>query len=76
MATGLSNGENVRIPITQQHIADTLGLSIVHTNKTLKKLASRNLIRWLDRGCEILKVEGLLEISQWEGLSETSRPFI
>ncbi|MCB1477903.1 MAG: Crp/Fnr family transcriptional regulator [Rhodobiaceae bacterium] len=76
VATGLSNGENVRIPITQQHIADTLGLSIVHTNKTLKKLASRNLIRWLDRGCEILKVEGLLEISQWEGLSETSRPFI
>ena len=76
VATGLSDGEKVRIPITQQHIADTLGLSIVHTNKTLKKLASRNLIRWLDRGCEILKVEGLLDISQWDGLAEGPRPYI
>ncbi len=34
------------IPVTQQHVADTLGLSVVHTNKTLKKLAARGLLRW------------------------------
>ncbi|MGO8586928.1 helix-turn-helix domain-containing protein, partial [Rhizobium ruizarguesonis] len=37
-----------------QHIADTLGLSIVNTNKTLKKLSERGLIRWQERGCEVL----------------------
>ncbi len=38
------------IPVTQQHVADTLGLSIVHTNKTLRKLVDRGLIRWTDKG--------------------------
>ena len=55
------------IPITQQHVADTLGLSIVHTNKTLRKLAERKLIRWHDRACEVLDVAGLMEIAGWEG---------
>ena len=36
----------MRIPITQQHIADTLGLSLVHTNKTIRKLMDRKLIVW------------------------------
>ena len=71
----LFNGRKF-IPITQQHIADTLGLSIVHTNKTLKKLAERGLIRWQERGCEVLNGEGLLEIAGWEGLAEGRRPFI
>jgi CRP-like cAMP-binding protein len=72
---GLFNGRNV-IPITQQHIADTLGLSIVHTNKTLKKLAARSLIRWQERGCDVLDGEGLMQVAGWEGLREGKRPFI
>ncbi|MGO4441130.1 Crp/Fnr family transcriptional regulator [Rhizobium sp. RAF56] len=64
------------VPITQQHIADTLGLSIVHTNKTLKKLADRKLIRWQDRGCSVLDAEGLAALAEWEGLEDTKRPFI
>jgi CRP-like cAMP-binding protein len=64
------------IPITQQHIADTLGLSLVHTNKTLRKLADRKLMRWQDRGCEILDADGLLALSGWEGLKREPRPFI
>ena len=35
----------VRFPLTQQHIADGLGLSLVHTNKTLRKLEQRGLHR-------------------------------
>lgn len=64
------------IPISQQHIADTLGLSIVHTNKTLKKLADRKFIRWQDRGCIVLDDRGLADLAGWEGLAESSRPFI
>ncbi len=33
----------VPFPLTQQHIADGLGLSLVHTNKTLRKLEKRGL---------------------------------
>ncbi|CAN7224493.1 Crp/Fnr family transcriptional regulator [Rhizobium sp. LjRoot258] len=71
----LFNGD-ASIPITQQHVADTLGLSIVHTNKTLKKLANRNLIRWQERACEVLDGEGLMDAAGWEGLGEKVRPFI
>ena len=63
-------------PLTQQHIADTLGLSIVHTNKTLKKLSGRGLIRWQERGCDVLNGEGLAALAKWEGLDAGARPFI
>ncbi|MNL65034.1 transcriptional regulator FixK [compost metagenome] len=75
-ALDLFNGSRVAIPITQQHVADTLGLSIVHTNKTLKKLAERGMIRWADKGCNVRDIDGLLAIAGWEGFSETKRPLI
>lgn len=68
--------DRLQIPITQQHVADTLGLSIVHTNKTLRKLADKGLIRWLDRSCEIVDPEGLQELADWDGLKERKRPLI
>ncbi|MBX3656062.1 MAG: Crp/Fnr family transcriptional regulator [Ramlibacter sp.] len=35
---GMVQGGELPFPITQQHIADVLGLSLVHTNKTLRRL--------------------------------------
>lgn len=75
-ALNLFDGNRVAIPITQQHVADTLGLSIVHTNKTLKKLAARGVIRWAEKGCNVGDIKGLLAISGWDGYRETKRPFI
>ncbi|MFZ2100160.1 MAG: Crp/Fnr family transcriptional regulator [Oricola sp.] len=63
-------------PLTQQHVADTLGLSLVHTNKTLRKLGNCNAIAWLDSGFEIKDIDMLKEISGWTGLPEIARPFI
>lgn len=64
------------IPITQQHVADTLGLSIVHTNKTLKRLAEMNLLRWHERACEVLDPRGLMAAAGWSGGTEVARPFV
>jgi CRP-like cAMP-binding protein len=64
------------IPITQQHLADTLGLSLVHTNKTLRKLVQKGLIAWGDGGCRIFDVEGLFTIAGWDGDREQVRPFL
>jgi len=63
-------------PLTQQHVADTLGLSLVHTNKTLRKLSNRGAIDWQDSGFEIKDIERLKEIAVWDGLPEIARPFI
>jgi CRP-like cAMP-binding protein len=75
-AVGFASGKRLLIPITQQHVADTLGLSIVHTNKTLRKLSDKGFIKWYDRACEVIDEQGLLDISGWSGLPENQRPFI
>ncbi|GAB1583187.1 Crp/Fnr family transcriptional regulator [Phyllobacterium phragmitis] len=64
------------IPVTQQHLADTLGLSIVHTNKTLRRLAILKALRWEKGGCTVLDETILLHISGWEGLPALKRPYI
>src|SRR5262245_5402731 len=43
---GLTKGDAVEFPFTQQHLADTLGMSLVHTNKTLKRLTATKAARW------------------------------
>jgi CRP-like cAMP-binding protein len=75
-AVGLTEPKALLIPISQQHVADTLGLSIVHTNKTLKKLSERKLIRWHDRACEVLDAAGLMEIAGWTEPGDYRRPLI
>ncbi len=75
-SVGLVEGQRLLIPITQMHVADTLGLSVVHTNKTLRKLAERSLIRWHDRACEVLDPVGLRDLAGWEGPPGGPRPLI
>lgn len=41
--SGLLDGNAVPFPLTQAHIADALGLSVVHTNRTLQRLRRAGL---------------------------------
>ena len=43
---GLNQGDSFRIPLTQADLADALGLSGVHMNRTLQKLRTDGLIRY------------------------------
>lgn len=45
-AVGLGDGDGVPFPFRQGDLADALGLSLVHTNKTLKKLRTAGLADW------------------------------
>jgi CRP-like cAMP-binding protein len=74
---GLTKGSSIQFPFTQQHVADTLGMSLVHTNKTLKRLMATKAVRWKDRQFEILDRESLAEIAGYEhSAPRTRRPFI
>jgi len=46
---GLERQGQVEFPFQQQHIADALGLSLVHTNKTLRRLQRMGLFE-IERG--------------------------
>ena len=73
---GLNKDRTVQFPFTQQHLADTLGMSLVHTNKTLKRLSASNAIRWKDRVFEILDRPALERIAGDDGAQHRARPFI
>lgn len=73
---GLNGTRRVELPITQQHIADTLGLSLVHTNKTIRKLINSQLIAWRDGGCIVNDLAGLEKIARWRDTEPKPRPFL
>lgn len=68
--------KNGTVSLTQQHVADTLGLSLVHTNKTIARLAERGLLKWEDGGCRILNPEALAELADWTAEKAAKRPFL
>lgn len=53
-AVGLESAGAVPLAFRQQDLADALGLSLVHTNKTLMYLRKTGLARWSDGRLEIL----------------------
>ncbi len=74
---GLTKGDAIQFPFTQLHVADTLGMSLVHTNKTLKRLAASKAMRWKERRFEILDRQKLAEIARCELTGPPARrPFI
>ena len=73
---GLTRGDSIAFPFTQQHLADTLGMSLVHTNKTLKRLTATKAIRWKDRVFEVLDRAALARIAGHSMTQRRPRPFI
>ncbi len=74
---GLAKGDRIGFPFTQQHVADTLGMSLVHTNKTLKRLGATRAVRWKDKTFEILDRNALVELAGYEAPRQRARrPFI
>jgi CRP-like cAMP-binding protein len=73
---GLTKDGAIQFPFTQQHLADTLGMSLVHTNKTLKRLYATNAIRWKGRLFEMLDRAALANLAGDDVTPHRPRPFI
>lgn len=73
---GLVKDEAIQFPFTQQHLADTLGMSLVHTNKTLRRLFASKAVRWKDRVFEVLDLKALTAIAGSDINQQRHRPFI
>lgn len=50
---GLPSGQAYELPMTQDQLADALGLTAVHVNRILKVLVSDGLIAYSKRGVSI-----------------------
>jgi CRP-like cAMP-binding protein len=73
---GLTKNGTIQFPFTQQHVADTLGMSLVHTNKTLRRLFASNAVRWKDRVFEMIDRDALAAIAGDDVSPRNQRPFI
>jgi CRP-like cAMP-binding protein len=65
-AVGLAEGQSYKIPLTQEVIADALGLSIPHVNRVLRRLREDNLVILEDQRVTITDIDGLSELADFE----------
>lgn len=75
-ASGMATAGRVPLPFRQQDLADALGLSLVHTNKTLKVLRLTGLARWSDGELEIGRMAELAETAMIELEKPQQRPLM
>ena len=76
-STCLADESNVlALSITQSQIADMLGLSLVHTNRTLRQLQREGLVEWKSRKIHVPDLAKAADFAQFDRSREKSRPFL
>lgn len=71
---GLAADGTMELPFRQRDLADALGLSLVHTNKTLAKLRERQLANWGDGVLAIPDIGKLEKAASGEPFLPKPRP--
>ncbi|MHB8283751.1 MAG: Crp/Fnr family transcriptional regulator [Caulobacteraceae bacterium] len=62
---GLADGVNFPLPLTQESLADVLGLSIVHVNRTLQQLRREKMIKLAGFKVTLLEPQLLATIADY-----------
>jgi CRP-like cAMP-binding protein len=73
---GLVANGAMPFPLTQQHIADTLGLSLVHTNKSLAKLRKLGMFSQSNGTLLLSNPKALESLAQYFDEEAARRPLI
>lgn len=66
--TGQDAEESIPFPVTQTELGDILGISVVHTNRSVKKLRQAGLIEWTGRRLRVLDWQGLKSYADFDGM--------
>jgi len=75
-ALGLVDGDSFKFPLTQQHIADALGMSLVHTNKTLARLRRLGMFTRANGSLTLTNPRALARVAQYFEEDMPKRPLI
>ncbi|WP_424192966.1 Crp/Fnr family transcriptional regulator [Ampullimonas aquatilis] len=75
-ALQLQPEDDMAFPLSQQHIADALGLSLVHTNKTLRKLQQRQLLEINTGRLRIRELKALSQLAHYVSPKLNKRPLL
>jgi len=74
-SSGQTDGMSFNLPLTQELIADALGLTTAHVNRTLRSLREDRLVDMCNRCVTILDFDALSLLSDFDNsyLGETAR---
>ena len=75
-ALGMVRQGRVPFPINQQHIADAVGLSLVHTNKTMRRLVKLGLFEIADGWLALPQPKVLARLADFYDQPVPPRPLI
>jgi CRP/FNR family transcriptional regulator, anaerobic regulatory protein len=75
-AVGLLREGSVPLPFRQQDIADALGLSLVHTNKTVARIRNLGLAQWQNGRLTIPSTKNLADAAGVNDEYEEKRPIL
>ncbi len=64
-AVGLATGLSFDLPVTQNHLAEANGLSLVHLNRTLQEMRREGLIELADRQLRIADLDQLKKVAMF-----------
>lgn len=73
---GLIKGGKMPLPFRQQDLADALGLSLVHTNKTLKRFREAGLMTWARGVLHVQNRPALAKLALIEDGAAQPRPLL
>lgn len=62
---GRTRGDSLDFPLTQERLAECLGMTAVHANRTLQELRARELIRLQSKVLTILDRKGLEQVAEF-----------
>lgn len=71
---GAGDDGTFEFPLTQEQLADSTGLTPVHTNRTLQSLRKHGLIQLTARSLKILDWEALKEVADFDDLYLHQQP--
>lgn len=66
MRVGLATQESFWAPLTQEHLADTLGLSVIHVSRVLKQLRNSGILTMAFGEVTVLQPEALRRLAAGE----------
>ena len=75
-ALGLAEGNAMPLPYRQHDLADALGLSLVHTNKTLARLRQRQLADWSEGQLRVHNLDDLAQLARSDCSLPQKRPIL
>ena len=73
---GLVSKNTMQLPLTQEHVADTIGFSLVHTNRSLSRLRRLKAFEWHGTTFTMLDEETLVDFAGIPTAVPGPRPFI